>query len=316
MKNKFIAVTFGNPNGIGPEICAKALSRFKPALLERFVLIGERESYEYYFKGKSRCAFIQVEVPAGVLYRFNPGERDPASGLLSWLFLKRAVTMVKNGEADGLVTAPISKELTVKSGHTEFTDHTTFLADQFGSDHVSMMFYSHDLKVILATIHISIRDVPRLLTKDAVRNAVNNALLFGRKFEGKDYRVAVCGLNPHAGENGLMGSEDSNIIAPVVEEFRSNGLTVDGPIPADTAFYRAMKKDYDIVASMYHDQGLAPFKLIHFNDGVNVTLGLPIVRTSPDHGTAFDIAGRNMADGKSMEKAMRLALKLTGKGPV
>ncbi len=312
MKNKRIAITFGNPNGIGPEICMKALSGIAPESRGNFILVGDTQSYSHYFKGISGLDFIPVDPPAGMVYEFKPGKRDPASGLLSLLFLQKAVKMAKKGEIAGLVTAPISKELIVKSGQKEFTGHTTYFAREFKSGCVSMMFYSEDLKVILATIHISIRDVPRILTREAVRIAVNNAILFGRKFEGRDYRIAVCGLNPHAGENGLMGHEDNRIIAPVVEEFKGKGLAVDGPIPADTAFYRALRREFDIVVAMYHDQGLAPFKLIHFDDGVNVTLGLPIIRTSPDHGTAFDLAGLDRASPKSMDAAMGLALKLAG----
>ncbi len=310
MKNDKIAVTFGNPNGIGPEICAKSLQNFPPDKRRRFILVGDNFSYTRYFKGLKDIPFVRIDPPEGLSFLFSPGIKDVQSGAMSWLFLKRAVMMVKDGDAGAIVTAPISKDLIVRSGHPEFTDHTTFLAREFGVKRVSMMFFSDDLKVILATIHISLKNVPGQITGDSVRTALDNALLFGKKYEGKSYRIAVCGLNPHAGENGLLGSEDMEVISPVVNEYRDAGLCVEGPIPADTAFYRAFRKEFDCVAAMYHDQGLAPFKLLHFDDGVNVTLGLPLIRTSPDHGTAFDIAGKGVADGKSMEKALELSLKL------
>ncbi|MGA2143099.1 MAG: 4-hydroxythreonine-4-phosphate dehydrogenase PdxA [Brevinematales bacterium] len=313
MKNDKIALTLGNPNGIGPEISAGALSGLKVEERSRFIVIGDGPSFRYYFGPlpRSGISFIEIYPPSGIEYKFNPGSQDAPSGAMSWLFLNKAAELAKNGSVKAIVTAPISKDLIVRAGHGEFTDHTTFLARYFGAEHVSMMFYSKDMKVILATIHLSLRSVPDSLTLEAVRTAVKNALLFGERFEGRRYRVAVCGLNPHAGENSLMGSEEKDVIAPVIREYHEKGYNgVVGPIPADTAFYRAYRGEFDCVAAMYHDQGLAPFKLLHFEDGVNVTLGLPVFRTSPDHGTAFDIAGKGKAISRSMEEAMGLALKL------
>lgn len=313
MKNDKIALTLGNPNGIGPEISAGALLGLTEDERSRFIVIGDGPSYRRYFGSLPRggLSFIEIDPPSGTDYKFNPGSQDTPSGVMSWLFLNKAAELAKSGSVKAIVTAPISKDLIVRSGHDEFTGHTTFLARYFGEEQVSMMFYSKDMKVILATIHLSLRSVPDRLTTQAVRTAVKNAMLFGERFEGRRYSLAVCGLNPHAGENGLMGSEEKDIIAPVIREYHEMGYNgVVGPIPADTAFYRAYRGEFDCVAAMYHDQGLAPFKLLHFEDGVNVTLGLPVFRTSPDHGTAFDIAGKGVAASRSMEEAMRLALKL------
>ncbi len=309
-----IALTFGNPNGIGPEVAAKAVEKIPPRLLQDFILIGDEDSYNHYFKKKRNINFLPVDVKFPYKgCRFCPGEQSPVSGALSWLFLQKAVELAKKGDAAAIVTAPISKELIVRSGQKGFIDHTTFFANEFKVKKFNMMFYSEDLKVILATIHIPLKRVAVCLTRELVKNTLNNALQFGRKLENKNYRVAVCGLNPHAGENGLMGNEDREIILPAVRSFQKKGYAVAGPLPADTVFYKAYQGEYDIVVAMYHDQGLAPFKLLHFENGVNVTLGLPIVRTSPDHGTAFDIAGKGKASSGSMLSAIKLALRLTGR---
>jgi len=310
MKNKRIIITIGNPNGVGPEICFKAFKKFPDSIRKNFVLIGEEESIRYYFKNLELCEVIFISDPS-VSYCFNPGEKSVSSGRLSYLFLKKAVELIKGGYGRALVTAPISKELIVKSGVKHFIDHTTYLSRKFGAKNVNMMFYSGDLKVVLITIHLPIKKIPSVLNKGLVKVAIQNAVDFGMRFFKKEYKIAVCGLNPHAGEGGLLGKEDNRIILPVVNFYKNAGLKVDGPLPSDTVFYKALNKQYDIVVAVYHDQGLAPFKMIHFNDGVNVTLGLPFIRTSPDHGCAFDIAGKGIADEGSMVSAIKLALRLS-----
>jgi 4-hydroxythreonine-4-phosphate dehydrogenase len=178
-----------------------------------------------------------------------------------------------------------------------------------------MLFTCEQMSVLLATIHIPLKKVSAALKCSTVRSAVESALSFCRKRHGPDgWRIAVCGLNPHAGENGLLGSEEKRIIGPVVSEFRQRGEPVDGPLPADTVFFKARQGVYRLVVAMYHDQGLAAFKMLYLADGVNVTLGLPVVRTSPDHGTAFDIAGQDIADSRSMENAIKLAYDLLETG--
>lgn len=315
---KPVAVTIGNPNGVGPEVCAKAIGKLSAEEQQRLILIGDRETFHHYFKGFDPSGFIQVDGDSPGNFHFRPGEKSLESGRLSYLFIQKAVELAKAGNISSLVTAPISKELIVKSGVEGFMDHTTFLAKEFNSQKYNMLFYSSDIKVILATIHVPLNQVSFSLTTESVYNTISNAADFLRVINSGGSRIAVCGLNPHAGENGLLGSEDEAIIRPAVERFSNKGIQVTGPLPADTVFYKAYHKEFDMVVAMYHDQGLAPFKMLHFNDGVNVTLGLPIVRTSPDHGTAFDIAGKGLADEGSMLCAIRLAFQLLDhkSGPV
>lgn len=311
MINKKIAITIGNPNGIGPEICVKALKHLSADEHKTIKVIGNKEAIDFYFKELLHLDFCIISsIGYQNQFRLNPGEKSAASGHLSYLFLEKSLQMAKQNQIEGIVTAPVSKELIVKSGYTDFIDHTTYLAKSFNINHYNMMFYSGDLKVVLATIHIPLKRVSKYLTQEKVESAIRNAVYFSQKTIGEDFRIAVCGLNPHAGENGLIGNEDTKIIQPVIEKYQKKHIQVFGPLPADSAFYKAYHKEFHIVIAMYHDQGLAPFKLLHFMDGVNLTLGLPIVRTSPDHGTAFDIAGKGIADETSMLNAIRLAQKL------
>lgn len=310
-----IAVTFGDPNGVGPEICAKALGKIGADDLKRIVLVGEKQSagqlFRDLFAGLKGPELILLE-PEGSGYRHQPGEKSPASGKMSFRFICKALELAMAGSVKGIVTGPVSKEMIRKSGQADFTDHTTWLAKKFGVRNYSMMFHAEKFNVLLATIHVPLKKVPAVLNRETVRIALDNAAGFCEKFYKENgYRIAVCGLNPHAGENGMLGKEEWKTISPVTEEFRKKGIPVDGPLPADTVFFRAARGEYRMVVAMYHDQGLAPFKMLCMNEGVNVTLGLPVVRTSPDHGTAFDIAGKNIADPGSMEQALRLALDLT-----
>jgi 4-hydroxythreonine-4-phosphate dehydrogenase len=308
--SKKIAITIGNPNGIGPEITAKALKKFlKKKKKAHFIVIGNKKALQFHFKDFSShlVSFVSLD---DTLYRFKPGEKSKESGRLSHLFLEKAVEMAKNQEIEAIVTAPISKELIVQAGYSRFIDHTTFFSQEFETPRSSMLFYSNDLKVLLATIHLPLSKVSQAITYECLEIAVENAAAFCGKTMKRNFTIAICGLNPHAGENGLLGKEEKNIIEPAVESFRRQGLRIKGPLPADTAFYYALKKKVGLVIALYHDQGLAPFKLLHFMDGVNVTLGLPIVRTSPDHGTAFDIAGKGLANEKSMLCAIELSVKL------
>lgn len=306
-----IAVTIGDPNGIGPEVCAKAFRSLDGESLKRFVLIGEWFPLEYYFKNLPVVESVYLK-PVGNDFLFRPGEMSLESGRLSFQFVEKAIEMAQEGKVKGIVTGPVSKDLIHRSGVRDFTDHTTYLAKRFHVKDFSMMFHSDKLKVVLATIHCSLKDAVKRIDQKTVRTAISNALkvcagLYGTN--GK-FRIAVCGLNPHAGENGMLGKEEIRFIAPVVKEFQKEGQPVFGPLPADTVFAKANNGDYQMVVAMYHDQGLAPFKMLYMNEGVNMTLGLPIVRTSPDHGTAFDIAGKDIADPTSMLRALQLALKL------
>ena len=221
-----------------------------------------------------------------------------------------AVRAAITGEIDAIVTAPISKESIHLAG-SAYPGHTEMLRDLTGSENAVMMFDGGAFRVVLVTIHCALSEVPRMITRESVFSVIHIAnTSMKRQFGLASPRIAVCGLNPHAGEAGAFGSEEIDSIIPAVEKAKNLGISVDGPLPADTLFYQANKGRWDVVVAMYHDQGLIPFKMLAFDKGVNVTLGLPIIRTSPDHGTAFDIAWQNKADPESMAEAIKLAAKL------
>ena len=211
-----------------------------------------------------------------------------------------------------MATAPINKEA-FAAARVPWRGHTELLAHLTGTPRVAMMFYSDVLRVVLATVHIPLAEVPRALTREAVEEIIALTASELPRFGFPSPRLALAGLNPHAGEHGLMGLEDEAVLAPAVETSRARGIRIDGPLPADTVFVRAMRGDFDAVIACYHDQGLIPVKLVAFGQAVNVTLGLPIIRTSVDHGTAFDIAGRDVADPSSMVQAVLLAARLAAR---
>jgi 4-hydroxythreonine-4-phosphate dehydrogenase len=283
-----IAITVGDPAGIGPEVAARAAA-------DRSVL----------------------EVCEPVLYgpptveAFAPGVLSAAAGHAAYDSIVRAVGDARRGAVDGIATAPVNKEAFRLAG-LPWHGHTDLLAHLTGSPHVAMLFHSERLKVVLATIHVPLADVPRLLTRGSLEATIGLTAREMRYFGIQSARIAVCGLNPHAGEHGLFGREELDAIVPAVSSCRDRGIDVQGPFPADTLFTRAVNGEYDVVIACYHDQGLIPVKLLAFGQAVNVTLGLPIIRTSVDHGTAFDIAGRGVADAGSMMTAVRLAATLAG----
>lgn len=309
MSNERFIVTCGNPNGIGPEVTASALLNLPSYFLERALIITDPSTRERYFADPIFSNSISLVDGAG--FQCCPGVPSSESGAVSYKYLLKAMEIIDSESCRALVTAPLSKEHVIRSGYSGFLDHTHFLAEHFRSEQFSMLFASEDICVTLATIHLPLSQVSEALTGDCVRNAINNALAFNTRCGFLDRPVAVCGLNPHAGESGILGMEEKKVIRPIIEEFRAACKPVEGPFPADTLFYKALRGDYRMVVAMYHDQGLAPFKMLHMNDGVNITMGLPIVRTSPDHGTAFDIAGKGRADPGSMKQAFLWAQRLT-----
>ena len=219
------------------------------------------------------------------------------------------------GELDALITAPVNKESIVRAGHKNFTGQTEFLSGLAGAKRTAMMLLGHDeknrwLRVALATIHISIKSVPEKLTAEKITLAIELAAQACRDLGLPRAQVAVCGLNPHAGEGGEFGDEEIKMISPTVAAAKKRGFDVVGPLSGDTVFHYALQGDFDTVVAMYHDQGLAPLKAVAFDTGVNWTLGLPFIRTSPDHGTAYDIAGKGIANPSSMIAAIRLAKQL------
>jgi len=231
------------------------------------------------------------------------------AGRAAYDAIVRAVRDAEAGEVQAIATAPVNKEAFRLAG-LPWAGHTDLLAHLTRSAHVAMMFHSDALRVVLATIHIPLAEVPRTLTASLMETTIALTARELPKFDKIAPRIAVCGLNPHAGEHGLFGREEDETIAPAIARCRAHGIDVSGPFPADTVFVRARNGEFDVVVACYHDQGLIPVKLLAFGQAVNVTLGLPIIRTSVDHGTAFDIAGKGVADPDSMIAAVLLAARL------
>jgi 4-hydroxythreonine-4-phosphate dehydrogenase len=319
-----VGITMGDPSGIGPEIIVKALA--DPALYDfcRPVVLGDGGVLSRYLTRTPRPSIREISDPSQAEGkqghmdlisvsaldedRIVPGVPSVKGGQAMVASIVRAVALAKAGRIAAVVTAPISKVLMQEAGHP-FEGHTQLIAHLTNCQDYVMMLAGKTLRVALVTIHCALRDVPANLTKDGIRRTI---AMTGRAlrddFAIERPRVAVAALNPHAGESGLFGSEETVLIAPAVEEARHEGLIVDGPLPPDTVFYRAAAGHFDAVVAMYHDQGLIPLKLLHFSDAVNVTLGLPIIRTSVDHGTAYDIAGQDVADPSSLKAAIRMAV--------
>jgi 4-hydroxythreonine-4-phosphate dehydrogenase len=317
---KRIAVTMGEPGGIGPEVALKGIEKTRG--LGSFVLVGDREVLAEASRGLHRSPAIrEVKRPvpgeAGVVHLihsgsargYRKGRPTAAGGRASLRAIEKAVSLAREGAVDAVVTAPISKEAFKMAG-AGWPGHTEMLADLTRTRDFRMMLVGGPLRVMLVTIHRALRQVPRLITRARVLGTLRLAHRACRMLSLEGARMAVAGLNPHAGEAGMFGDEEENAIAPAVRDAKKEGIPVTGPFPPDTLFYRAARGEFDLVVSMYHDQGLIPLKLLAFETGVNVTVGLPIVRTSPDHGTAYEIAWQGRADPSSMAEAMRLATEL------
>ena len=281
-----VAITAGDPAGIGPEVAARAAA--DPRVVDA-------------------CDPVLYGPPAGAV--FAPGVLSAAAGRAAYDVIVRAVADAQRGVVQAIATAPVNKEAFRLAGH-EWSGHTDLLAHLTGSSHVAMMFYSDALRVVLATVHIPLAEVPRALTQASLDATIALTARELPRFGIARPRIAVAGLNPHAGEHGLFGTEEETAIRPAIDACRARGIDVSGPYPGDTVFVRARRGDYDVVVACYHDQGLIPVKLVAFGQAVNVTLGLPIIRTSVDHGTAFDIAGKGVADPQSMVAAVLLAARL------
>jgi 4-hydroxythreonine-4-phosphate dehydrogenase len=281
-----IAITAGDPAGIGPEIAALAAA--DPRVL-------------------AACEPIVYAPPAAP--SFAPGVLSGAAGRAAYDVIVRAVADAQRGAVQAIATAPVNKEAFRLAG-LPWHGHTDLLAHLTAAKDVAMMFDSDLLRVVLATVHIPLADVPRALTAASLESTIALTARELPRFGVPTPRIAVAGLNPHAGEHGLFGCEEQTVMAPAIAACRSRGIDVSGPFPGDTVFVRARRGEFDVVVACYHDQGLIPVKLVAFGHAVNVTLGLPIVRTSVDHGTAFDIAGKGIADPQSMIAAVLLAARL------
>jgi 4-hydroxythreonine-4-phosphate dehydrogenase len=317
--HKRIGITLGDPTGIGPEIVAAAVADAEPSLRRRLMIFCDRPILDRAFAqvtGGRVPAEVKV-VDRGLLGadRAIGGQPTSASAAAQIAYLEAAVAAARGQSIAGLVTAPISKRSAKQAGFA-FAGHTEFLAERLGSKQVAMMFVGPRLKVVLATVHVALSDVPKALTVEGITGVARLAAeSLARDFGHGDrpVRLGVLGLNPHAGEHGLFGREEQDVIGPAIEALRrefGSRVEVTGPLVPDAAFRQAADGSHDVLVAMYHDQGLIPVKLVDFEKAVNVTLGLPIVRTSPDHGVAHDIAGTGKARPDSFIAALRLAVEM------
>jgi 4-hydroxythreonine-4-phosphate dehydrogenase len=305
MKKK-IAITMGDAGGIGPEISLQAaLSEEVRALCEP-VLIGDRRVFS------EVAELLGIELKGVEIvepYRISNmarGKPTEDSGRAAFFYIKEALEGCLRGDFHGMVTSPISKVALRMAGYP-WAGHTEMLAELTGAKTYAMMLMGEGLRVLLVTTHLALRDVPNALTVEGIYEKICLAAVAAEMLSIEDPLIGVSALNPHAGEEGLFGTEEKELIEPAIQKAKERGLKVEGPIPADVIFYLARTGRLDIVISMYHDQGLAPLKMIAFEKGVNFTVGLPIIRTSPDHGTAYDIAWKAVARIDSMIEAIKTA---------
>ncbi|MGR3804570.1 4-hydroxythreonine-4-phosphate dehydrogenase PdxA [Marinibacterium profundimaris] len=309
----------GDPAGIGPELAAKAWDQLRADL--PFAWIGDPAHLPEgtpvtLIDTPAEAAAVASDTLPVLAHRFpapaTPGQPDPANAPAVIEVLDRAVDLVMSGAAGALCTAPINKKVLIDGAAFAHPGHTEYLAARAGVDRVVMMLAGPDLRVVPATIHIALSDVPRALTPALLRETIEiTARDLKDRFGLPAPRIAVSGLNPHAGEGGAMGHEELDWIAGLIAEMAAEGHAVTGPHPADTMFHAAARARYDVAIAMYHDQALIPIKTLDFDRGVNVTLGLPFIRTSPDHGTAYDIAGQGIAAPTSLVEALKLADRLS-----
>lgn len=321
-----IAITMGDASGVGPEIIMKALARPDVWAFCRPLVVGDaarlREAgailhspltvdalaapdQARYAPGTVNCIDLRL-IPPGHPW----GTLSPVSGEGAYRYIERATRLVEAGAADAICTAPLSKEALHAAGH-KYPGHTELLARLTGTPEVSMMLVAPKLRVIHVTTHVGLLDAIRRIEPGLVERVIARGRDTLVKSGLAEPRIGVCGINPHAGENGLFGhGEEEQKIIPAVQACRAKGWAVDGPLPADTLFFRAARGDFDLVVAMYHDQGHGPVKVMGLEAGVNITVGLPVVRTSVDHGTAFDIAGQGVADEGSLVEALRQAAEL------
>lgn len=281
-----VGLTVGDPSGIGPEIVGRTLADSRVLAV---------------------CEPVLYAPPSA--QSFTPGLLTAEAGAASYDVVCRAVEDAVAGRVHAVVTAPVNKHAWALAG-LGWKGHTDLLAHLTGTSRVAMLFWSEPLKVVLATVHVPLASVSAHLTRDVLDGIISLAASELPAMGLKAPRLALAGLNPHAGEDGVIGTEELQVLRPAVEAARARGVRIDGPFPGDTLFVRASRGEFDAVIACYHDQGLIPVKLLAFGRAVNVTIGLPIVRTSVDHGTAFDIAGKGIADPSSMIEAVLLAARL------
>lgn len=325
--SEIIAISMGDPNGIGPEIILKTVLQSDqddniPVIYGREDIFDDTLSR---LNGSRSLSVIKSPADAKPEHinlipcvdssksDLSAGSISASGGLASMKAVEAGIDACMSGDASALVTAPISKEAITLAGYN-VPGHTEFLAEKTSTDQVLMMLVSGAFRVALATIHIPVRKIADTLTEDLLKtrlSLLHRSLV--EDFRIKDPSIAVLGLNPHGGDGGVIGREEIELIQPAIEQLNGSGLNLDGPFAADGFFGKSLQNRYDAIFAMYHDQGLIPFKALTFGRGVNVTAGLPIIRTSPDHGTAFDIAGKNIADAGSFSAAYKLAGQLASR---
>ncbi len=322
-----IGITMGDPSGIGPEIILKCFE--KPAVRNKKVLvIGDYDVMKAAsvlpgiqpfrlnrIEDTGKCHFDPgvlniLDLHLTDMKEFRPGIVSAISGNAAFQAIKKAVELAEKKDIDTIVTAPLNKEALHLAGHN-YPGHTEILAGLTGTTDYAMFLHDRKLSVIHVSTHLSLLEAVTGLKRERIEKVIVLADDVMKKLDIREPRIAVAGVNPHAGENGLFGREEIEIITPAIRSMKEKGLNVEGPCPPDTVFLQAMKGRYDIVVAMYHDQGHIPLKLLGFNTGVNVTAGLPFVRTSVDHGTAFEIAWKGIASERSMVEAVKLAAKLS-----
>jgi 4-hydroxythreonine-4-phosphate dehydrogenase len=327
-----LGITMGDPAGIGPEVIAKAL---KGTTLRRIcspIVIGSEEVMRRTVKGlKLKLAVRAVKGHEPVARRvdeiavldplehplgdFRTGVAAAETGAASVAFIRKAVQLAQGGCLDGMVTGPINKEAINMAG-CHYPGHTELLADLTKAQESGMMIIGGPLKIMFVTTHVAMKDLPSLLTQASIEKGIRLAhMAMTTLFGVKTPRIGIAALNPHAGEQGLFGDEEARVILPASRAAQRQGILASDPMPADTLFGKAARGDYDAVVALYHDQGLIPLKMVAFGSCVNLTVGLPIIRTSVDHGTAFDIVGKGIADAGSLIEAVKLAARLARPGP-
>lgn len=331
MTKPIIGITMGDAAGVGPEIILKSLQNKEVTDICRPIAIGDISILErakgfinssQTIESVSENDLSSIPFEEGKVYCLDLGllPSDLPVGMVSadaghaaFKYLEKAIELAKKGEISAICTAPLNKEALHKGGH-QYPGHTEILADLTDTEDFSMMLSAPNLKVIHVTTHVGILDAVKMITPERVYHVIKLAYDTLVKSGVVNPKIAVCGINPHAGENGLFGyGEEGEKVVPAVERAKKEGILAEGPLPADTLFFRAVRGDFDIVVAMYHDQGHGPVKVLGLDAGVNITVGLPIIRTSVDHGTAFDIAGKGIADEKSMTEALRQAVELAPK---
>ena len=305
-----IALTMGDPAGIGPEIVLQAAADPALASLARWIVVGDAAVLEMAQRITGLTLRAELRDPRALagIEEFSFGRLDARCGVAAVEYVRIATEMCLTGEAEAMVTAPLNKEAVALSGRP-FSGHTEYIAQLCEATESRMLLCSQRLSTIHVTTHVPLRAACQTSTHRILRTIELGS--DAMKLLGIDRpRIAVCGLNPHAGEHGLFGDEEQRIIVPAIASARAKGIPCSGPHAPDTVFLQAVRGAYDLVVAMYHDQGHIPMKLIDFEETVNISLGIPIIRTSVDHGTAFDIAGKNRADPRSMKQAMRVAAKM------